>query len=63
MQVMSLTSSIYDFFYHLTIKCDPDLQPTDLRIFFTKNPNRKKNIFFLGGGGGVGRGEGGGGRG
>ena len=74
MQVMSLTSSIYDQFYHLTVKCDLDRQPTNLH-FFTKNPNLKKNVcfcFFLffagwgvegrggGGLGGVGRGEGGG---
>ena len=45
-------------FYHLTFKCDLDLQPTNLRIFFTKNPTnlkKKKNrncFFFLWGGGG-----------
>ena len=44
-------------FYHLTFKCDFDLQPTNLRFFFTKNPNLKKKNFFgvgvCGGGGGV----------
>ena len=69
MQVMSLTSSIYDHFYHLTVKCDLDRQPTNLH-FFTKNPNLKKMFVFLfffsagwgveGGLGGVGRGQGGG---
>ena len=62
MQVMSLTSSIYDHFYHLTVKCDLDRQPTNLH-FFTKNPNLKKMFVFLfffsagwGVEGGVGRG-------
>ena len=43
----------------MTFKCDLDLQPTNLRFFFTKNPNlNKKNYFFFiflcdWGGGGV----------
>ena len=49
-------------FYHLTFKCDLDLQPTNLRIFFTKNPNlnlkKKKKKFFLRGVGGRVGGEG-----
>ena len=69
MQVMSPTSSIYDHFYHLTVKCDLGRQPTDLH-FFHKESQSKKNVFFFiffyflgglggGGGGGGGRGEGG----
>ena len=68
MQVMSPTSSIYDHFYHLTVKCDLVRQPTDLH-FLHKQSQSKKNVFFFffffgggGGGGGVGRGEGGRGR-
>ena len=64
MQVMSPTSSIYDHFYHLTVKCDLGRQPTDLH-FFHKESQSKKNVFFFiffyflgglggGGGGGVG---------
>ena len=64
MQVMSLTSSIYDPFYHLTFNCDLDLQPTNLRFFFMQNPNLKKEKFFFWvgcmWGGGMGGGERGG---
>ena len=45
----------------LTFKCDLNLQPTNLRFVFTKNPNLKKEFFFFfffffGGGGGGGGG-------
>ena len=48
----------------LTFKCDLNLQPTNLRFVFTKNPNLKKEFFFFfffffGGGGGGGGGVGG----
>ena len=33
----------------MTFKCDLDLQPTNLRIFFTKNPNLKKEKKLVGG--------------
>ena len=36
-------------FYHLTFKCDIDLQPTNLQIFFKKKSKfKKKNFLFEG---------------
>ena len=38
-------------------QAETNLQPTNLRSFFTKNPNlKKRRIFFSGGGGGGGGG-------
>ena len=54
---MSLISTIFMTIYHLTFKCDLDLQAT---IFFTKNPNLKKLWGWGQGEGGGVRGDGGG---
>ena len=40
-------------FYHLTYKCDLDLQNINLRFFFTKNPNLKLKLKKWEGGAGV----------
>ena len=46
-QVMSLTNSIYDHFYHLTFKCDLDLQPTYTNVLNGTSPSQRQQLCKL----------------